>query len=403
LWSPLFAGVIAIVAILRFDQWAGIWPQTSMTVQLGTALATPLIAAASAWAAYQRATARLEEQLSSGSIHPWAREAPPVLAALAASVLAPLIAFGVLAVISAPTAGQGAIWPTFMLLTVSQCGIAVGYGYLMGRLVPSPISAAGAGFSTAVFVFAGSDSGHWALMTLNGYATVSISWWALGVRLGLASMALLLAIGVGATMKLAPRSGFQRVRQWGSGLAALVAMLILFPLAGPLQAERDSLGYEECTDTYPTVCLWPEHRKYLPQAAEYARRFNDLSEFLALPDDPYMGQDRFYEQGIRGDVGDQITLFGGGFGIANGMISYAEYVTGFPGCTPQEWTPQWDVTAGNLHDWFIAYLMEADSTADFGITGITSEQLDQVLSMPDGDQFAWAREQVEELGRLCAG
>lgn len=400
-FAPLVALVIGMVAYLRYDQWYGVWSETSMVVQLGIAVSLPLVSAAAGLASLQRARAGMEEQFRSAARDPWLRELAVVTATLLWVVL-PMVGLTIaMSIISAPEADSGGPWPGFLVNALIMCVLATAYGHLIARLLPSPFSVATAGFSAAIVVFIVGTESPWALFSLNGYPTHSFSPAALGARLALAGGLMLLAVGAGAIRDWSRMRGTSTPPVWSLCAASVAVALVAIPLAGPLQVERFARGQEVCTETYPRACLWPEHRRYLPTAAEYVGRFNELSEFFILPDDPHRGKDAFYERGIRGEVGDQISLRGGGYGIASGMISYAVAQTDFPGCDvgAEDYSPELDQAYWELFDWFTAYLMGVESLAQDGARGLSSVEV--VRALPRHEQFGWAREQVAKLQAPC--
>lgn len=402
-FAPVVGAVIAVFATIRYDQWYGVWSQTSMVVQFGTAMAMPVIAAAAAWAGYDRARSGMSEQQHTTSVNPWGREGMTVTAALLWLLLPVVGAYIAVSLVSAPVAGAGGPWMTFLWNALNLVVLATGYGYLLARVLPSPFTIAAAGFSTAVLLFAHSDNPNWTLFTVNGYPNLVISWPALAARIGLGIAVLALATGAGAIRQWSRTRRTKESAAWIAMLGIVAAVIAAIPLSGPFQVDRVPLGYEECTDTYPRVCLWPEHRRYLPTADEYVERFNELSEFFVLPDDPYQGEDAFYEEGIRGDVGDAISLRGGTYGIASGMVHYAEVTTDFPGCIPgpDDYDEEWDAAYWTLHDWFTAYIMDVSSSAQMEVRTPGLATIDDILALPREEQLQWARQQVATLQAPC--
>jgi hypothetical protein len=402
-FAPVVGAVIAVFAIHRYDQWYGVWSQTSMIVQFGTAMAMPVIAAAAGWAAFDRARSGMSEQQRTTSVNPWSREGMTVIAALLWLLLPVVVAYIAISAVSAPAAGSGGLWLTFLWNALNLGALATGYGYFLARVLPSPFTVAAAGFSVGVLIFGFLDNSSWTLFAVNGYPTQAISWPALAVRIGLGVAVLALAIGAGAIRQWSRTHRTRESAAWVAVLGFVAAMIAALPLAGLFQIDRAALGYEECTDTYPRVCLWPEHRRHLPTAAEYVERFNELSEFFVLPDDPYEGRDAFYEEGIRGDVGDAVSLRGGPYGIARGMVLYAEVATDFPGCVPgpDDYDEEWNEASWTLHDWFTAYIMGVESSSQMGVRTPGLATVDDILTLPREDQFQWARQQVAVLKAPC--
>lgn len=111
-WFALpVALVIGAIAYARYDQWYGVWPQLSMVVQFGAAVAVPLLSAAAATASLQRARAGMDEQFGAAARNPWLRELTVLTATLVWAVLPPLGVLIVVSVISAAVAGPGGPWP----------------------------------------------------------------------------------------------------------------------------------------------------------------------------------------------------------------------------------------------------------------------------------------------------
>ncbi|MCH7230618.1 hypothetical protein L0U85_07095 [Glycomyces sp. L485] len=405
-WAPVIAAVIGAYLVARYGHWEGVWTQASTAVQVGTGLAAPFMTAAAAWTAYRRTASRLDRQAAVSATSPWKRELVTLAAVLSYAWVPVLAAYAVVTVMTVPATSRGTIWPTYILLALSIALLAVAFGYFMGRALPSPFTVPAASLFMMILVFLGDTDERFALMTLYGYPDVVVSWSALAARAGLALSILALALAAGAIRDW-HRSRHAVVRRFSWGLVCCMILLAatMTYTAGPLQVPRYYHGNNgACTDTYPMVCVWQEHEKYLPMMADYVERFNELDEFLLLPNDPYQGMDQFWEEGMRGDVGDQLTFFGGGFGAANGMVAYAMDVSGFPGCEVGPEHPDAERLAAaywQLSDWLTAYIMEVDSTADMGVSAPGLDSIDEVLAMPEDRQFEWAHGKVAELRAPC--
>jgi hypothetical protein len=403
-WSLPYTAVIVIYLAVGFDRWYAIGSQTATTIQLGAALGTVIIAAGAAWTGVQHSRAGQHDQLVVGSRNPWVRESIPLAAVIVYAVAPVAAAVFATSIINLSWGRAGAVWPSYIWLTLTTVILAVSTGYLLGRLLPSPFTVAAAALTMTIVVFAGTDSDRMALATLYGYPDVRLSGAALAARMALAALVTAIAIGVGAWREWARTKTVSHSVGPAVAVSGIVVATVAVYAAGPLQVERDYVGGAPCTETRPVVCVWYEHERYLPKMERYVERFNELDEFIALPDDPYSGEDEFWETGMRGDVGDQLTFFGGDFGAASSMVHYAMETSGFPGCDIDNDGPGADRVGQlewNLTDWFTLYIMDVDSTEETGAHAPGLDEIDPILAMPEDEQFEWARQSMAEMREHC--
>ncbi|QSB06340.1 hypothetical protein [Natronoglycomyces albus] len=404
-WCGLSLTVIVAYLLVSHQQWVGVWPQASMAAQVGAGLASPLMTAAAAWVGFQRSKSQMGPQTTASARNPWERESLPLLAVLAWAFVPIVVGFLAMAVVNYGATSSGHLWPTFLWLALVTTLIGVSAGYFLGRCLPSPFTVAAAALIMFMVLFLGETNERLALLTYYGYPDETVSWPALAARVGLAVSLLLLALSVGAMRDWAATRSLSPATGWKVVTGLVVVMAVGVYVAGPLQTERYFYGQVVCTDTYPVACLWPEHEKYLPLVSEYVERFNELDEFLVLPDDPYKGIDEFWEAGTR-NPNDQLTMFGGEFGTASSMVEYAIGATDFPGCHVDSDHAEYETLAEaywQLVDWFTLYIMDVDSlsTLDVFVPGI--DALEPVLQLPIEEQFAWARATVAQMKAPCDG
>jgi hypothetical protein len=403
-WTLPFGAAIAMYLLASYDRWYAIGSQSGAAIQIGAGLGTVIASAAATWAGVQRSRSDQEDQLAISVMSPWVREALPLLAVLTHLTAPIVLAVGVVSGINAAWGRAGLVWPTFIWLAMVIVLLCISAGYLLGRVLPSPFTVAAASIIMAIVVMAGTDVERFALITLYGYPDLRLSWSALASRVFLCLTVLMVAVGAGAWREWARR---RRLNPRSGPAIAAVAMgigVIAVGFSGPLQVERGYVGGAPCTETYPMVCVWYEHERHLPLMEAYVGRFNELEEFIALPDEQYKGIDEFWEEGMRGDVGDQLTFFGGDFGAASSMVHYAMSASGFPGCrlevddddSTRVGTLEW-----NLADWFTAYVMEVDSTSEMGVFAPGLDEIDPILAMSEEEQFDWARSSIDAMREYC--
>ncbi|WP_030272200.1 DUF7224 domain-containing protein [Streptomyces sp. NRRL B-24484] len=317
--SPLLLAlpvmVLVDVAVLfgRSRSWMGVWPEASVAVQVVTLFLGPVLAAVSAWQAGRSSRTGMPESVLAAARPAWQAEAVRLAATLTLGFLAYGTGAVAAAAVSFDAAGPGFLWPSYLLLGAAILVSFAALGHLAGRWFPSP-------WFTPVVAALGTFIGITALgqnlgfIVLSGAPDRDVRPTPIALRLLLA--AALVALAVFAPALPGRRAGLRaRPLTWGlrgCATAAAAVVLVVFaaiPGAGGIQRDRTSADAAPLCrrdgDGVPEVCVWPEHRKYLPELTAMARRLSEVPQ-------PWLGRPAaFYEEGLRrtglGDTGFAIT------------------------------------------------------------------------------------------------
>ncbi|MGW1198534.1 DUF7224 domain-containing protein [Streptomyces sp. NPDC002536] len=296
-WLLILVALDLATLFGRSTWWIGEWPQTSAQVQIPAFYFAPVLAAGAAWSSGRAARNNFQPQLAAAARPQWQVEMCQLLATLSYGLAAYLVGIIAAVSVSYSSAGPGFIWPDYVLLGIALLTLFAGAGHLVGRLSKSQFLGPTLMGLSGLIVIAWIGAPHnLGLFVISGDPYKSISMPALIMRCLLAA-----AVAVTACLLRRPlyapgkhRSiggfGVPRVASLGVVVCACLASLTI---AGPIQITRGPSREPLCTSGTPTVCLWPEDRKYLPDAQKMANRMRDLPKgFFKVPSE-------FHERGLR--------------------------------------------------------------------------------------------------------
>ncbi|MEV7427767.1 MULTISPECIES: DUF7224 domain-containing protein [unclassified Streptomyces] len=398
---PLMIIVDLVVLFGRSQYWIGVWPEASVAAQIVTLFLGPVLAGVSAWQAGRSSRSGMPEFLLAAARPGWRIEA----ARLAATLTLGFLAYGVgcltAAAVSLGDAGPGFLWPSYLLLGAATLIIFASVGHLAGRWWPSPgftpvICALGCFISMLALPFR--------LNVLAGPPDTYLRPLPLAVRLFLALALAVLAVTAPPLTRTVERQMPRRKLPRhmggvvvGSVVCSLIALAML-PAAGELRVERSASATaplcDRAEESAPRVCVWPEHRKYLPDLARMAERFDRLAQ-------PGIKSPReFYEFGLRrGELGDR------GFDIAEGHVRTAAmamanqvFTESFGRCTPPRQERRAWQAINSIHIWLEYRAMAQDpAVADKGLhlEGVATAQREatEAARMSSADQQKWVAQE----------
>ncbi|MER6910842.1 ABC transporter permease [Streptomyces sp. NPDC000594] len=400
---PVMIAVDLAVLFGRSRYWIGVWPEASAAAQVVTLFLGPMVAGVSAWQAGRASRAGMPEFLLGAARPGWRVEGARLAATLTLGFAAYAIGCLTAAAVSWRDAGPGFLWPSYLLLGASTLLLFASVGHLAGRWWPSaaftPVICALGGFIALLAqpvkfnVLAGAPDTH--LRPL-----------AITVRLLLALLLAVIAVAAPPLPGRAWRTVPRRPVSWGTrgvtlgAVACSLVALAALPAAGSLRMERPAV-VPECSraaEEAPRVCVWPEHRKYLPELAALAER-------LAEPTQPWIkAPDTFHQFGLRrARLGDR------GFDIAEGHVrtaaiamSHQVFAASFGRCLPPDGASRAWQAVDNLHLWLEYKAMGRDpAVADRGLTlsGVSGAQraAGAAARMSPAEQRSWVDRERREL------
>ncbi|MFF8604183.1 ABC transporter permease [Streptomyces sp. NPDC015232] len=412
--SPLLTAfpvmIVVDLAVLfgRSQYWIGVWPEASVAAQIVTLFLGPVLAGVSAWQAGRSSRAGMPEFLLAAARPGWRIEAARLAATLTLGFLAYGIGCLTAAAVSLSKAGPGFLWPSYLLLGAATLIIFASVGHLAGRWWPSP------GFTPIVCAlgcFISMLSLPFKFNVLAGPPDTHLRLLPLAVRLFIALALAVLAVTAPPLTRKAERQMTRRelpLHTRGVVIVSAVSSLVgltAAPAAGELRVERPASATtplcERADEHSPRVCVWPEHRKYLPELTRMAQRLGRPSQsWVKAPDE-------FYEFGLRR------TRWGDpGFDIAEGHVRTAAiamadqvFSTSLGWCTPPRDEPgarrAWEAI-NNIHLWLEYQATGQDpSAADEGIhfTGVSTSQhkAAQAARMTPAEQQKWVAQERSHL------
>ncbi|MFE7424957.1 ABC transporter permease [Streptomyces sp. NPDC057545] len=413
--SPILIAMPALIALDiavlfgRSRHWIGVWPEASAAAQVVTLFLGPALAAVSAWQAGRASRSGMPEFLQAAACPVWAIEAVRLAATLTLGYIAYGIGCLVAAALSLPDAGPGFLWPSYVLLGVSTLTAYAAVGHIVGRAWPSaaftPVVCALGGF--VAFMTVGQIYGQFVLSGAPGMQLQPLPvTLRLLFALSLVGLAVLLP-RPSRSMKGVRRTLPARTRLAVTSFAALAFVLAAsIPVAGEVRVQRQASSVtplcRSASDVSPRVCVWPEHRKYLPELTNMARRLSEI------PDSWIRTPDTFYEYGLRPtDLGDP------GFEIMEGHVRSAAIAMGMQTkdeslgvCIPPRDAPRARQAVNNISMWFEYRAMGQDlETADAGLTisGAPGSQraAGEASVMSESDQRSWTSTERAHLKKWC--
>ncbi|MGW3212862.1 DUF7224 domain-containing protein [Streptomyces parvus] len=315
---PLLVVVDIVVLFGRSRYWIGVWPEASVAAQVVTMFLGPLLAAVSAWQAGRSSRSGMPETVLAAARPLWRIEA----ARLAASLTLGLVAYGIgcltAAGFSLSEAGPGFLWPSYLLLGIASLVIFASVGHLAGRWWPS---AAFTPIVCALGCFISVLASPIAFDVLAGPPDQHLQPLPVALRLLFALALAVLSVTAPPLRRSDERQMLRHKTAWHIRLTAVgsvvfsLIVLVAASAAGELRVDRPAAAVEplcgRAEKDSPEVCVWPEHRKYLPELTLMAQRLDQSGSWLKSPQS-------FHEFGLRRtDLGDR------GFDIAEGHVRTA--------------------------------------------------------------------------------
>ncbi|MCX5345835.1 DUF7224 domain-containing protein [Streptomyces atratus] len=404
---PVMIAVDLLVLFGRSQYWIGVWPEASVAAQIVTLFLGPVLAGVSAWQAGRSSRAGMPEFLLAAARPGWRIEATRLAATLTLGFLAYGIGCLTAAAVSLGDAGPGFLWPSYLLLGASTLIIFASVGHLAGRWWPS------AGFTPVVCAlgcFISMLALPFKFNVLAGPPDTYLRPLPVAIRLLWALALAALAVAAPPLRRKAerqiPRRELPRHIRGvavGSVVCSLTALAAV-PAAGELRVERPSSATaplcDRADDSAPRVCVWPEHRKYLPELTRMAQRLGQPAQsWIKVPDE-------FYEFGLqrteRGDRGFDITE--GHVRTAAIAMAHQVFTASFGRCgPPQQERRAWQAF-DNIHLWLEYQAMGQDpAVADKGlhIEGASAAQREatKATRMSSAEQQNWVTQERSQLLR----
>lgn len=405
---PVMIAVDLLVLFGRSRYWIGVWPEASVAAQVVTLFLGPVLAGVSAWQAGRSSRVGMPETVLAAARPIWRIEAARLAATLTLGFLAYAVGCLTAAFISFSEAGPGFLWPSYLLLGASTLIIFASVGHLAGRWWPSAtftpiVCALGCFISMLALPFkfnvlAGPPDQHLRPLPV----TVRLLF-----ALALATLAVTAPRLRSSAERQMPRRATSlptRTAAIGATAASLIALVFAMPASGELRVERPASATAPLCDRAeggaPQVCVWPEHRKYLPELTAMAQR-------LGQPDQSWLkSPEAFYEFGLRRTKwGDR------GFDIAEGHVRTAAIAMADQVFTqslglcrpPQEESRAWQAM-DNIHLWLEYRSTGQDpAVADQGLhmEGVSAAQREatKAARMPAAEQQEWLAEERSHIIR----
>ncbi|WP_371792344.1 ABC transporter permease [Streptomyces sp. NBC_01471] len=402
---PVMVAVDLLVLFGRSQYWIGVWPEASVAAQIVTLFLGPILAGVSAWQAGRSSRARVPEFLLAAARPGWRIEATR----LAATLTLGFVAYGVgcltAAAVSLHDAGPGFLWPSYLLLGAATLIMFASVGHLAGRWWPS------AGFTPIVCAlgcFISMLALPFRFEVLAGPPDTHLQVQPTVVRMLFALALVVLAVTAPPRRRRAERETPFRRSSWhikGAAVGALVCSLtalFAIPAAGELSADRPASATaplcDRVNESTSRVCVWPEHRKYLPDLTRMVQRLGETGQHQ------FKAPDTFYEYGLR-----RIALGDRGFDIAEGHVRTAAiamadqvFTESFGLCRPPANERQALMAIDNIHLWLEYRAMGEDpAVADKGLhqEGVSAAQREatKAARMSSADQRKWVSHERSHL------
>ncbi|MEV6209774.1 ABC transporter permease [Kitasatospora sp. NPDC051914] len=407
---PVMIAVDLLVLFGRSRYWIGVWPEASVAAQVVTLFLGPVLGGVSAWQAGRASRAGMPEVLLAAARPGWRVESARLAATLTLGFLAYGIGCLTAAAVSFGEAGPGFLWPSYLLLGASTLVVFASVGHLAGRWWPSsaftPVVCALSCFISLLAlpfkfnVLAGPPDTH-----LRPLPVALRLLWALALTV----LAVTAPPRRSRAERELPRQGLSR-RIRGAAITAAACSLVALaavPAAGELRTERPASGTTPLCDRAeegaPRVCVWPEHRKYLPELVLMAQRLGRTTQPRAeVPKE-------FDEFGLhRTQWGDR------GFDITEGHVRTAAiamahqvFTTSFGRCMPPQSERRAWQAIDSIHLWLEYQAMGEDPTAaDQGLhvesVSAARREASAAARLPAAEQQAWVeRERAEFQTSWC--
>jgi hypothetical protein len=400
-WWPLLCALDLAVLLGRNTYWIGVWPQASAAAQIPAMFLGPVMAGAAAWAAGRRFRQGTGELHEAAARPPWQQEAALLAAALTYAVVPYVLGLAVAAVLTAPDAGPGFLWPGYPLLGLSVIVGCTALGHLAGRLLPFRL-AVPVLCAIGCFLALTSLGDVLALSVLSGYPQDEVAPVPLALRLACAAA----LVGVALTAVRPAVGGFVSPRRavavTGAGLGVFGVLAVSVVAAGPLGRERERPDAPVCTDGAPVICLWPENRKYLPVMAAMAERAG------ALPAGLFTVPDRFDEKGLSGldrtrfEYHQDFSIISGSpWSVSPTIAGRILEASTPPYCdaADEETGERRQHAIFELLVWIEARLNNASQPSDVhgGPPGVDLRRIGGLITLSEAEQAQWAAERLETI------
>ncbi|MBY8874177.1 hypothetical protein K7640_20320 [Micromonospora sp. PLK6-60] len=276
-WAlPAFVVIDLAVLFLRNRHWIGVWPETGAAAQVPAYLLGIVGAGAAAWSAGASQRHGLTEQVRAARVPPMVSEAHRLGATVIVLLIPYLIGQATAFAVTARTFPPGVhLWLGYLLLGLFTILTSVALGWACGQLfgpVFAPLAA------TLGFLFLTTLLDRDGSVVISGRPEVAVDPLPLALRLG-SIVALILVL---LWLPAAAASGPVRRRTW---LLVPVALpLVVVMLGTDVVADRKPPGTRvTCVQGSATLCIWPEHEKYLPQLRALNARIDLLPDAFVRP------------------------------------------------------------------------------------------------------------------------
>ncbi|GAA4885602.1 DUF7224 domain-containing protein [Kitasatospora terrestris] len=404
---PVMVAVDLLVLFGRSRWWIGVWPEASVAAQVVTLFLGPVLAAVSAWQAGRSSRAGMPEVLLAAARPTWRMEGVRLAATLTLGFLAYGLGCLAAAGVSIGEAGPGFLWPSYLLLGASTLVVFASVGHLAGRWWPSSsftpvVCALGCFISLLALPFK--------LNVLAGSPDVHLRPLPVALRLCWAIALAVLAVTAPPLPTRAknrmPSRGLPRKVRWVALAAALCSLVALGGVAGAgeLRTERPATAATplcDRTDSHaPRVCVWPEHRKYLPALVLMAQRLGATGQsWVVVPEE-------FDEFGLQrtahGDRGFDITE--GHVRTAAIAMAHRVFTDSFGRCVPPGNERRAWQAIDNVHLWLEYRAMgqdpaEADSGLHVAGIGAAQRAASDAVRLPAAEQRVWLDGESAEFHR----
>lgn len=409
---PVLILVQVLIMIYRENgQWAYVWPQASVAVQLPTYFVGPILSAAVAWRANKIKQTGIYHLVSYHSVRPWKSHIVFLISGFFYALLTIGSGSFVAFLLAKDKAGPGFFW--FGYLTVAF--VALSFCVLLGHLVGSLFSTAWftptlAALLSYLLLTLVSDQNGDTLNLLVGYPWETVNkakLWALIITIMLLSLLISNAIPY-----------FEVNSGSGKGYALLslaticgLSLLVLGATfvnvkSGPLVIARNPPSGPMCGGQNPEICIWPENQHYMQELIGFTDRVRVLPGFdWDLPD-------RFSENGlfIKPDSrasGLPVSESRTGFVLlASSTWSVASDLAGEileknieTTCIPENESDyeKWQLAYFNLIAWMEGYIYGSNKPGDVfgGPPGVDENEISLVLSKSESEQGNWVNSQFQ--------
>ncbi|GGJ93475.1 hypothetical protein GCM10010123_24170 [Pilimelia anulata] len=399
---------LAVLLLRGSHHWIGSWPATGAAAQLPAFFLSMLAAGAAAWSAGSTTRHRLEEQLTAASKSRVRSEAYRLCATLILMLIPYLagqaLAFG----LTAWTFPSGlTLWFGYFLMGTTLLLLSTAWGWLFGKHLGAAFAAVCASLSWVMAVL------FFLMSSTDGIVVVSGPVWQQVDNSG-ALVRTLTAIGLCVAVVWIPDIARRKRQQFAPLYSLTLVVAVCFVIGNTTGIiDRKRPANPLCTDGAVTICLWPEHEKYLPMVQAISNRIDRLPEGFALPtrlQEKGVGPaDSSDDQSRYPDAhGEFLIIEGSRWSVAS-SVSTAIVKETFANCdwgaiqsardirpdAIASWT-EWFIaggggrdyrTSGEMDDLHRAWQLAADISRDLP---------------PDG-QAAWVRRELVDLkARYCA-